>query len=244
MENIAAIALSNQIVLRRQMEIIANNMANISTPGFKGQNLAFKEYIDKGDVGDDRTSYVNAAGVNTDYTQGSMQHTGSDFDLAINGEGYFTIGGPNGTRYTRNGNFRPDSNGQLVSGTGDPVLNTNGTPIIIPSAADKITVSQNGGVYAGTTLLGRVGIVKFANADLLEREDSGLYMLPAGSNETPEPVERPRIYQGMLEGSNVEGILEMTKMMEVSRAYESAQKVVEKEDDRLRNAMRRLSQTQ
>lgn len=245
MENIAAIALSNQIVLRRQMEIIANNIANISTPGFKTQNMAFTEYVNRSNnANNSSTSYVNTFGVNPDLTQGAMQHTGGNYDLAIEGDGYFTIGGIDGTRYTRNGTFRLDSNGQLVNSNGDPVLSNNGSPIVIPSAAERVTISQNGTVYADNRSLGRLGIVTFEEPQNLLQSEASQFMVSPEKPMEPIPVEDMKIYQGMIESSNVGGVMEMTKMIQVARAYESAQRVLEKEDDRVRNTLRRLSQTQ
>lgn len=243
-ENIAVIALSNQMVLRRQMDIIANNIANVSTPGFKGQNMAFKEFLDEEEAGAEATSYVQEMGIGTDFAQGPMTNTGGDYDLAINGDGFFSIGTAVGTRYTRNGNFRLDGNGQIVNGNGDPLLSDNGRPIVVPSAAEKVVITQDGTLYADGAVIGRVGLVRFNNPAQLSREDGGFYAIPANIRMQPVAVANPRIYQGMLEASNVEGVMEITKMMQVARAYESAQKVIDKEDDRVRNAIRRLTQTQ
>ncbi|TAH37571.1 MAG: flagellar basal-body rod protein FlgF [Alphaproteobacteria bacterium] len=242
-ESSAYVAISQQTALTRQMEIIANNIANISTAGFKSSNLAFKEYLAKNEDGED-TSYVQELGVVTDFSQGSITHTGADFDFAINGEGFFTVGTAAGNRFTRDGHFRLDGNGQIVNENGDPLLSDGGAPIVVPSAAEQITVAQDGTIYADKDVIGKIGLVGFKNAGLLEREGAGLYKLPQGSIDAPAPIEHPVMVQGSIEASNVQSVQEMTKMMQVSRSYESAQKMIEREDDRVRQAIRRLAQMQ
>ncbi len=245
MESVSLIAISQQNALRRQMDIIAHNIANMSTPGFKAENLSFKEFLAKSPNGNgDTTSFVQEMGINADFSQGAMTHTGSEFDFGINGEGMFTIGAAAGNRYTRNGHFRLDGNGQIVNENGDPLLSQAGSPMVIPSSASKVTVLKNGNIYADKTLVGKIGLVQFKDPWALERETAGIFKIPANSTDSPEPVTKPNVYQGMLESSNVQSIIEMTKMMQVARAYESAQKTVDKEDDRLRQTIRRLAQMQ
>lgn len=227
----------------RQMEIIANNIANVSTPGFKSNSLAFKEYLAKNNNGQE-TSYVQELGVITDFSQGPITHTGADFDLAINGDGFFTVGTAVGNRYTRDGHFRLDGNGQIVTEAGDPLLSDGGAPIVVPSAAENIIITKDGTVYADKDAIGKVGLVGFKNPELLERESAGLYRIPEGSTDAPVAIEQPAMVQGSLESSNVQSVTEMTKMMNVSRSYESAQKMIEREDERVRQAIRRLAQMQ
>lgn len=236
MENIQYIAVSQQTALSRQMEIIANNIANISTPGFKAENLTFKEYMIRDSRGD-KTSFVQDAGVAKDMRQGPLQHTGADFDFAINGDGFFTIGAAEGNRYTRSGHFKLDDNGQIVNFNGDPLLSENGNPLVVPLAASKITMTKDGKIYADNVSIGKVGLVKFENPQSLSPEMAGLYT----TSEDPQPVTNPELYQGMIEESNVQGVVEMTKMMQISRSYESTQRIIEREDDRVRQAIKRLA---
>ncbi len=243
MESSAYIAISQQSALRQQMDIIANNIANISTPGFKSGHLSFKEYVNR-NVNNIETSFVQELGMVSDLSQGPLNHTGAELDFAINGEGFFSVGALNGTKYTRNGHFKMDGNGQVVNENGDPLLSDSGGPIVLPSAANEIRVTKDGTIYADKSVVGKIGLVKFERPELLERESGGLYKLPANSADAATPVESPEIVQASLETSNVQGVVEITKMMQVSRSYETAQKLVEREDDRVRQAIRRLGQMQ
>jgi flagellar basal-body rod protein FlgF len=223
------------------MDVIANNIANMSTPGFKGENVVFKEYITPGDE-DGKTSFVQDAGVSTDYTQGELVHTGSDLDFGINGDGYFVIGAAQGNRYTRGGHFKLDGNGQITTIAGDPLLSEGGTPMVVPLAATKISLNKDGSLYADGDLLGKVKLVKFSSPQMIDREEGGLYREAVPGNTAP--VDKVNISQGMLEQSNVQSVVEMTKMMQVARNYESTQNLMDKEDDRVRQAIRRINTAQ
>ena len=243
MGSVSYILISQQEALRKQMDIIANNIANVSTPGFKSGNIAFKEYLSKPADGDP-TSYVQFSGTALDLTQGPISHTGADFDFAINGQGYFSIGAATGTQYTRNGHFRLDNNGQIVNDNGDPLLSESGAPIIIPSAAQKITVMKEGTIYADNAIIGKIGLVNFPYPQKLASESGGIFKVVPDTDNRPTKVTKVELIQGSLEEANVQGVVEMTKMMQVARSYESAQKIIDKEDDRIRQAIRRLSQNQ
>lgn len=231
MENAGYIALSRQVVLRRQLDVIANNMANASTPAYKAESMQFNEYLIKADEGAP-LSFVADAGISRDWTAGTLRPTGNPLDLAINGDGFFVVSTPDGDRYTRNGRFALDAAGQIVTGDGNPVQSDAG-PIIVPSEDAKLVVAADGTVSTESGIIGRIRVVRFADPQVLAAIGAGLYRTDAAS----EPDLASRLSQGMVEDSNVQPIIEMTNLIQVTRDYQSAQKMVEAEDERQRRAI-------
>ncbi|MGD9649449.1 MAG: flagellar basal-body rod protein FlgF [Dongiaceae bacterium] len=242
-DSINYIALSRQMALHRQLDVVANNIANASTPGFKVESIMMKEfpvYLPNGN----KISFVQDMGLATDFTQGGMTRTGAPLDIAINGEGYFAVAGPNGNRYTRSGHFKLDANGQIITPNGDALLSSSNTPLLVPTDAQQITITRDGTVSTEQGKVGKVGVVTFDNPQVLERESGALFVLPpklADAN-APKQSKNAEMTQGMLEESNVKSVVEMTKMMELSRAYEASQKLLDREDERVRQTIRRLGQ--
>jgi flagellar basal-body rod protein FlgF len=234
MENAGYIALSRQVVLERQIEVIANNMANASTPAYKAESMQFNEYLIQADEGAP-LSFVEDAGVMRDWTAGTLRPTGNPLDLAINGEGYFVVSTPDGDRYTRNGRFALDAAGQIVTGDGNPVR-SDGGPIIVPTEDVKLVVAADGTVSTEIGIIGRIRIVRFADPQALAAVGAGLYQTDAA----PEPDSASKISQGMVEDSNVQPIIEMTNLIQVTRDYQAAQKMIEAEHERQRRAIANL----
>ncbi|MBX6322123.1 MAG: flagellar basal-body rod protein FlgF [Rhodospirillaceae bacterium] len=232
MDNASYIVLSRQAALSRQIDVIANNIANGSTPAFKGESVVFTEYLEKV-AGGPSLSFVQDRGTARNTTEGPLTATNNPLDLAIRGEGYFVVQTARGNRYTRAGNFSLDAQGRLVTHDGDPVLSTTGTPFTLRPTDGPMTVSRDGVVSAGQRVLGRLDIVTFARPQLLQATAGGLYT----TTESPTPVAKPDVVQGMLEGSNVEPIIEMTRMIELMRSFKAAQVMLEAEDDRQRRAI-------
>lgn len=234
MENSLYITLSRQGVLRRQMDITANNIANMNTTGYKAQHPVFSEYLvrnrdDRGSLGD-TLAFVRDVATVRDTSEGPMQQTGNPLDVAIQGDGYFVVESPNGPLYTRNGRFRIDETGQLVTEHGHPVMADAGAAIVFDGSETDIGIGRDGTVSTRFGDLGRLRIVRFDNPQELQAVAGGLMTTGA----VPEDMESPNIQQGMLEGSNVEGVVEMTRMIEVQRAYESARKLIDSEDERIK----------
>ena len=234
MENTAHIALSHQAALRRQMDVVANNIANMNTTGYKGERMMFVEHLvpnrDGNGVRGDALSFVRDIATARDFSQGRESETGNPLDLAIEGEGFFAVESPSGEQYTRNGRFRVDESGQLITEHGMPVLTSTGGPIFFSPADTEITVSRDGVVSTENGEIGRLRIVRFENPHHLQVVSGGLMSSP----DRPAEVESVNLMQGMLEGSNVEPIIEMTRMMRVQRAYDSARKLIDKEDERIK----------
>jgi flagellar basal-body rod protein FlgF len=243
MESPWLISISRQVTLQRDMDAVANNIANVNTPGYKAERMMFSEYL----VRPQRNvplSFVQDRGMMRDLSEGPLTNTGNPLDLALTGDGYFMIDTPNGQRYTRSGRFQLDVDRKIVNQLGQPVLNDGGQPITIPLDRNVITIAPDGTVSANTdgpvspdtAIVGKIGVVTFDNARSMKREANGLY----ASDSPPAPAPQTRVMQGMLEESNVNAIEEMTNMIEINRAYTANQQVLQNEDDRMRRAISQI----
>lgn len=242
METPTYIALSRQLGLRRHMDIVANNIANMNTPAFKGERLIFVEYLQKPSgpsTRRDEQSFVQDIGTMRDTSEGPLVKTDNPFDLAISGEGFFTVETPLGPRYTRHGRFQLDAENRLVTGQGYPVLNSGGSAISIPRGSGRVSVGTDGTVSSGNGVIAQLGLVKFADEQQLRRGANNLYVAP--DEQRPEQIETPRIMQGMLEESNVEAITELTRMIDIMRTYQSIGKAIEQEHERQLKAINRVA---
>ena len=235
MENTSYIALSRQMSLRTEMNIVANNIANANTPAYKAEKVVFQEFLDR-TKDREKLSFVQDIGLARDVREGPMSATGNSLDVAISGDGYFVIETPLGDRYTRHGRFQMDATGQLVNSEGDP-LKSNGAPLVIPNGTREITIASDGTVSADEFAVGKISIVKFEDEFALKKGANGLYT----TEQEPEEITKPQLVQGMLEDSNVEPILELTRMIMVQREYQSVQKFIKAENDRMKKAIERLS---
>jgi flagellar basal-body rod protein FlgF len=229
------IALSSQMALRRQMEVVSNNIANSSTPAFKAERVLFAEYLDRRQPSD-RLSFVQDFGTARDAKQGALERAGNPLDLALQGEGYLQVQTPLGTRYTRNGRFQLDTNGQVVTAQGYPVLADGGSPLTVPTDARDIVVTRDGTVTTSQGEAGRLAVVKFANERDLVPAAGGLFVTQAPSSPAPDA----QVMQGMVENSNVEPIIEMTRLMTISQNFASAKDMLDQENDRTRSAIEKL----
>jgi len=226
MENSIYVALSHQMALKRQMEIIANNIANQNTTAFKGESPMFQEYL-LPTSGGKTVSYVQDYGIFRDTSEGTLTRTSTPTDMAINGEAFFVIETPLGERYTRNGNFRIDAEGQLVTSVGDFVLDDSDEKIELDPNLSNFTISRDGFLnnVDGDTV--KLKLVNFENQQQMRKVAAGVYTSNA---EAIEP-ENAQVVQYMLEASNVQPITEMTNMIYVHRAYESSQKLMQTDHD-------------
>ncbi len=227
------------------MDVIANNIANVSTPGFKREAAKFEEYIAhvrpaEGQTGLQSVSFVKDAGILRDLSQGNITRTDAPFDLAISGSGYFVIQTPQGERYTRDGHFSLDNNGQIVNSNGQPLLGDGGAITVTPDDGD-IQFGADGTVSGRTGQMARLRVVDFANPRLLVKEGANLYSAPQG--QPPIAATNPQVAQGMLESSNVAPVIEISHMIEVMRAYEATASLTKSQEDLLRQAIERLGQT-
>ena len=245
MDNALFVGLSHQMVLRREMDIIANNIANLDTNGFKVESLIQK--TDPGapaiTLGGPRpVKFVATDGVARDFGQGSLVMTGAPLDMAIEGKAFFQAQGPDGPRFTRDGRFTTDAAGRLVTQGGLTVMDESGGEIVIDGEKGQVTVGRDGTLSQGAERVGKVGMFAFENLGALSKAGDNLFRNV--SNLAPTPDAEARLRQGMLEGSNVKPVLEITRMVEVSRAYEKTAKLMDSEAELSRRAIERLGRTQ
>ncbi len=263
-------ALSGAMAQSLQMDTIANNIANVNTPGFKRDAQVFNEYLSANEKeqtgmpvpripasiesfydmqGGDK-SFVDAKGTFTDHSQGTLKHTGNPLDIAIDGDGFFEIATPEGVKLTRAGNFTMDGNGKLVTKEGHFVLASGGDGAnpdarsITLNGSEPLTVNDQGDIFNGTQLIARISVVNVADKDGLEKIGNSLYGFKKGHN--PEIIARPNpsVKAGFVEGSNVNVVQEMTDMIKTQRIFESTQKAISAYDsmnDKLVNIVGKTS---
>ncbi len=247
MDNTTYIALSRQQALWNQLEVVANNLANVNTTGFKGSDTLFSQYVYKVKQEDrsfrDRVAFTHDFGLVRNLAQGTLNFTGNTFDLAIQGEGYFVVqqpGTPDGSvtpedHYTRAGSFTINSDGILVSQTGFPVMSSTGQSIVVPPDAGEITIQGDGSVKAedGRTIA-KLRVVRFEDERELDAVDGTQFRADKG--QAAIDIAIPKVAQGVLEDSNVNAISEMTRLININRAYADVSKMIDQEHKRKRDA--------
>jgi flagellar basal-body rod protein FlgF len=242
MENALLVGLSAQLALRRSMDIVANNVANISTGGFKRENPLFESVLAEVESenrvgGRSEVAFVRDYGVLRDLDSGPLEQTGGVLDVAIDGPAYFAIQSENGERYTRDGHFKMDPNGRLVTFKGEPVLGEGGE-ITLPTSARDIKIAADGTISTETGQLGKIRLAGFANERELKKEGDNLYSSEAPALAAPTA----RVSQGMLERSNVQGVSEMTRMIEIMRAYQSISDSMSQTEETFKRAAQKLGE--
>lgn len=251
MENALLIGLSRQMSLQHEMAVVANNIANIDTNGFKADFSLFEEYLMSGArdgglrMADNRVSFVRDRGTLIDLNQGPLQRTGSPLDLAINGDGFLVIQTPQGERYTRNGALAINSQGELVTSEGYQVLGDGG-PIAFQNQDTGITINGEGTVSVKdpsnstvAIIRGQLRVASFAQPQRLEKEGGSTFSAPA--DMPPTPSTKSTVVQGALEKSNVRPIIEMSRMIEVSRSYAAIANLLQSRGDLMKTALQQLS---
>ena len=226
--------LTRQSGLMREMQVVANNIANISTTGFRREGVMFEEFIQRTDDGPSLSMAHGDARV-MDLSQAGLSQTGGNFDLAIQGGGFFQIQTPTGPQLTRAGSFTPDATGALVNADGYGLLDEGGAPVVVPAGARQVAVSQDGTISADGATLGRIG--------LWEPSDPLTLMHQSGTNFTAnglQPAQGGTILQGFLEESNVNPVSEIARMITVQRSYELGQSFLDQEDKRMRGVIETL----
>jgi len=225
MDNSIYVTLSRQLALFRDVDMVANNIANANTTGYNSEHLQFNSYLTK-DISQGNKNPVNFAYNAYSYRNmetGPMRVTGNDLDVAIEGPGYFTLDTPLGERYTRAGNFQIDGTGTLVNTDGYPVLDISGQPIILPENTTSIQIGEAGNIKVNGEDFGSIGVVQFENPQLLERLSGRIFK----SDANPQPAENYRMMQGTLEGANVQPITELTRMIALTHAVSDTAKFIE-----------------
>ena len=249
MENTLLVGLSRQATLERQLDVVANNIANVNTTGYKADSSLFEEYLKSGAhednfVGSDRSvSYVQDRGTFRDFTQGASEQTKNPLDLAIDGSAFLVVQTPGGERYTRDGGLQLNNQGQLVTVAGNPVLGTGG-PIVFQPTDHDVNVTPDGtitvqeGASHTDSIRGKLRLVSFSQAQKLLKEGSNLYSAGEGS---PQPDVKSAVRQGFIEKSNVNAVAEMSRMIEVSRAYTQISTLLQQQSDLHKSAIEKLA---
>mgnify|MGYP000504161043 FL=1 len=235
MESAGFVTLSRQSGLMREMRMVANNIANAATTGYRQEGVIFSEFI-RSAPNQSSLSMSQAHIRNTSMEQGSLTQTNGAFDFAIEGEGFFQVETPAGVRLTRAGSFSLNADGDLVNLEGYRVLDAGGAPVFVPPDASDVSVSSDGTISTEGRLLGQIGLVHPSDPLSMTREDGVLFRV----NDGVEPAENARVLQGFVEGSNVNPILQVARMIDIQRAYEMGQSFLETEDQRIRNAAKTL----
>lgn len=236
MQNTFLIGLSRQVALSRELDVVANNIANINTFGYKTDGSLFEEYLSssaRSDTGG-RISYVRDRGVWHDMSAGPIERTGSPLDVAIDGEGFFAVQTPRGERYTRNGALHLDATGRIVTSEGDPVLGTAG-PIVLQPSDRQISISRDGTVSVrnGSSTVdvqrGKLRLVTFARPQQLQKDGGSSFK--AAANDPPQNTTAASVEQGVVEKSNVRGVVEMARMIEITRSYSQVAALLQQQGD-------------
>jgi flagellar basal-body rod protein FlgF len=240
MDNALMIGMQTQMVLQRRMEAVANNIANVATSGFKADNFAFEadsgDARDYGKVPDIR--FVREAGLIRDMSTGPIANTGNPLDVAIDGEGFFSVQGQDGeTLYTRAGAFTLSADGQLKTTAGQAVLSESGAPLVFDTRDGQPVIDKTGTVSIAGIEAGKIGVFKFDSPEGLEKVGDNAY---SAAGQTATPTTDSRVIQGALEGSNVRAVVELTRLIEISRAYESAGRMVSTDDDLRKTTIEKL----
>ena len=251
MENASLVGLSRQIALARELDVVANNIANLNTTGFKADNVVFHEHLmpvarANAFRGNDRqVSFVQDRATWLDLAQGPVQQTGNPLDIAISGDAFLTVQTPRGERFTRNGALQINSTGQLVTSEGLQVVGENG-PIVFQANDRNISISTDGtisvreGQNITDSLRGKLRLVTFDRPQRLQKDGTSTYAPPAGMQ--PQPATQVRVVQGNIEKSNVRSVVEMTRMVEVTRTYTQIASMLQQQSDLRRSAIEKLAE--
>src|SRR3569833_1937536 len=240
MENAQLVSLSRQIALQRQMDVVANNMANITTTGFKSESMLFQDYLmpvarDNDFAGsDDIVHKTEDWSTIHDMSTGSIEKTVNPLDVALSGDGFLTVQTPAGPRYSKNGSLQIDANGTLVDLAGNPVLGTSG-PITFASADTDIAIDRNGNISTSQGSKGKLALVEFSDPQVLAREGNNYYSGPAGT-----PATKTVVVQGAIERSNVSGVSSMADMIRIERAYQTLAGIMQRQDELRSTAVQKL----
>ena len=234
METPGYTTLTRQSGLMREMQVIAHNIANASTTGFRREGVVFSEFVVR--MGDEPSlSMADGNARMVDLGQAGLSQTGATYDMGIQGEGFFLLATPEGERLTRAGSFTPSAEGVLVNADGHALLDAGGAPVAVPLGARSVAISQDGTMSADGEPVAQIGLWQAVDPLSLRHQAGTLF-----SADAVEPAEAAVIRQGYLEDSNVQPLTEIARMIEVQRAYELGQKFLDAEDQRQRGVIQTL----
>lgn len=234
METPGYTTLTRQSGLMREMQVIANNIANVSTTGFRREGVVFSEYIARLE-GEPSLSMARGNARHIDLGQAGLSPTGGTYDLGLQGEGFFLIATPDGDRLTRAGAFTLSGEGTLVTPDGYALLDAGGAPVAVPPGARTISVATDGTLSTDGQPVAQIGLWQPVDPLSLQHQTGTMF-----SATELEPAETALMRQGFLEDSNVQPVSEIARMITVQRAYEAGQKFLDAEDQRQRTVIQTL----
>jgi flagellar basal-body rod protein FlgF len=252
MENAVLVGLSRQVALHRELEVVANNIANLNTTGFKGDGALFQQYLmpvarDNQFTGtDSRVNFVQDRATWLDLSQGPIQQTANPLDVAVDGSGFLVVQTERGERYTRNGALQINATGELVTSEGYRIIGESG-PITFQTSDRDITINADGSIRVregssatADSSRGKLRLVDFDKPQQLQKDGSSTFQ--ANGNVQPQTATNSRVVQGAIEKSNVQGVLEMTRLIEVSRSYSEVAAILQQQHEMRRDAIGRLAE--
>jgi flagellar basal-body rod protein FlgF len=254
MDNALLIGMSRQTALQRELDVVANNIANLNTTGFKADGAVFAEYLNKNAssggfaAADRRMSFVQDRMSWHDMSAGTIQSTGGPLDVAIDGEGMLVVQTDRGERYTRNGALQLNNIGEVVTPAGDKVMGDGG-PIVLQATDRDIVITKDGTIKVreGASLnsdstRGKLRLVTFENAQQLQKDGASTFAAPDGVTPVPLAAAKTNVVQGAIEKSNVRPVIEMTRMIELTRAYTDVAAILQQQGDMRKNSIQQLAE--
>ncbi len=244
MDNTSSIALSRMVAQARDMDVTATNIANASTPGYRGERTLFSDYlVREGGAalpqGEAALAYTQDRATYRDQKAGALTHTANPLDLALSGVGFFAVQTPGGTRLTRAGHFNRATDGKIVDENGNPLLDVAGKPLQVAPTDTTLTISADGALESENGQIGRIGVVAPADPMKLQAEGSRLF---DASATTTAPATAASITQGAIEDSNIQPTMELTRMMTQLREFQFVSQFIQGESDRQTGAIDKILQ--
>ncbi|MBC8130937.1 MAG: flagellar basal-body rod protein FlgF [Rhizobiaceae bacterium] len=237
MQTSLPVALSAQLAMEKRLDTLADNIANSRTAGFRATEVKFESYLSS--AAKEPVAFVSKGENFISTRTGEFTQTGNALDMAVNGDAFFAVQGPNGPIYTRDGRMTLTEAGELLSMTGKPVLDVGGAPLQVNPAGGALEIARDGMISQGGVQVGGVGLFRMPEgANLSRAGNSGV--VPDRAAEPVVDFAGVNVLQGFTEGSNVNPILEMTRLIEVQRAFESAANFLETSEQSLDRAVQML----
>lgn len=241
MDIVSSVATSRLVAQQRALDVIADNIANANTPGFKAERVLFSDWLSRqsgttAPPGGSTIAYTQDRATWREQQAGTLTHTGNSLDLAVTGNGYFSVSTPRGPRLTRDGRFGLMPDGTVADGAGDAVLDSNGQPVKLSPTDTRLSVAGDGTLSSENGQLAKIGVVSVTNPMLLTAEGNTLFRADAPT----APVATPGLVQGAVEDSNVQPVVETTRMMNNLRQFEFMSQFIQAESDRQQSAIDKL----
>jgi flagellar basal-body rod protein FlgF len=236
MESTTFLALSKQVAIEMRLANLANNLANASTPGFKRMDMSFESFLRRQDA-TGPILYPVERPARTDLASGPLVVTGNQLDLAVtrNDRAFFLVQRGDERLVTRAGAMQVDAERRIVTASGDPILGADEAPIVLPGRSADVNVTEGGAIYEGAELVGQLAVVEVSAGATLDPQGGNLLRA-----SRTEPAEQFTVKQGVIEQSNVQAVIELTRLIQLSRDFEALQQVSSSEHARLVDVIDRI----